>query len=285
MSLLNLIGQRFGKLQVVSRAPNYKNGGVRWNCICDCGEKVIVYSDSLRRNVTKNCNLCSKRLDVKDLTNCRFEKLKVINQAGRDKNNFVQWNCLCDCGKKCVVLSKCLTGGNTKSCGCLDLSNKYLDKSMSSKKSLFRKYRRSAEERNLVFKIDFEKFMGIIKKKCYYCNCPPNNYYKIKGARTGFKYNGIDRLENKKGYLLNNIVPCCKNCNYLKWDRSENEFYNWIMICYARSTHTPKLIDFVYSREENPKIYYSLILYIIFIKSHLLREVIHLILLLMNFFG
>ena len=33
------------------------------------------------------------------------------------------WNCKCDCGNEVVVMGKCLTNGNTKSCGCLKKEN------------------------------------------------------------------------------------------------------------------------------------------------------------------
>jgi hypothetical protein len=30
------------------------------------------------------------------------------------------------------------------------------------------------------------------------------------------EYNGIDRVDNEKGYLVENCVPCCFTCNSLK---------------------------------------------------------------------
>ena len=33
----NLLNKRFGKLLVVARAENNKNGNTRWYCKCDCG--------------------------------------------------------------------------------------------------------------------------------------------------------------------------------------------------------------------------------------------------------
>jgi hypothetical protein len=33
-----------------------------------------------------------------------------------------------------------------------------------------------------------------------------------------YVYNGIDRLDNTKGYTIDNIVPCCYKCNVLKKD-------------------------------------------------------------------
>ena len=34
---------KFGRLKVVSRAPNSKSGRTMWTCICDCGNTKVVY--------------------------------------------------------------------------------------------------------------------------------------------------------------------------------------------------------------------------------------------------
>ena len=53
-----------------------------------------------------------------DLTDRRFGRLVVREEAGRCKDGAVLWSCLCDCGKETDVRSKHLRNGNTKSCGC-----------------------------------------------------------------------------------------------------------------------------------------------------------------------
>ena len=35
---------------------------------------------------------------------------------------------------------------------------------------------------------------------------------------------GVDRWDNSKGYLPDNLVPCCKDCNRGKLTRSSREF-------------------------------------------------------------
>ena len=44
----------------------------------------------------------------------------------------------------------------------------------------------------------------------------------------GFIYNGIDRKNNGKGYTEDNIVSCCKQCNFAKRNMSYKEFKFWI---------------------------------------------------------
>lgn len=75
----------------------------------------------------------------------------------------------------------------------------------------FKAGKKSANKRNLEFTIEFERWIEEIRKPCYYCSNqlgPP--------TETGI---GLDRLDNKQGYIDSNIVSCCKVCNLLKSDR------------------------------------------------------------------
>ena len=58
-SLVDRVGQRFGKLVVVSRADDYvaTNGSkhVRWRCVCDCGKETVVDVCQLVSGKTKSC--------------------------------------------------------------------------------------------------------------------------------------------------------------------------------------------------------------------------------------
>ena len=53
-SKLNLAGKRFGKLRVISEAPN-SNNCTRWNCWCDCGNITTVFTSALRSGNTSSC--------------------------------------------------------------------------------------------------------------------------------------------------------------------------------------------------------------------------------------
>lgn len=57
----NLVGCKFGRLNVVSRAPRgeRKNRRAMWNCVCDCGAKVVVGADALKSGHTKSCGCFS----------------------------------------------------------------------------------------------------------------------------------------------------------------------------------------------------------------------------------
>jgi hypothetical protein len=47
-----------------------------------------------------------------------------------------------------------------------------------------------------------------------------------------YAYNGIDRVDNFKGYEIDNCVPCCYICNYAKRDMSKDQFLAWVKRIY-----------------------------------------------------
>jgi len=52
---IDMVGQRFGRLVVVSRAKNSNAGSAMWSCFCDCGGTAIVVGGGLRSGHTKSC--------------------------------------------------------------------------------------------------------------------------------------------------------------------------------------------------------------------------------------
>lgn len=119
--LIDLTGQRFGRLEILYRSEANLYGKPAWVCTCDCGRKIIVSGYCLVSGKTKSCGCLNKNSDQKSqkLVGKRFGKLLVIERAGSDKHKQAVWKCICDCGKEVFVTSRRLTTGNTKSCGCL----------------------------------------------------------------------------------------------------------------------------------------------------------------------
>jgi len=58
-SKLQLVGQRFTRLTVVSEAHKIGNHWA-WNCLCDCGNTVVVIGSSLRYGTTQSCGCLHK---------------------------------------------------------------------------------------------------------------------------------------------------------------------------------------------------------------------------------
>ena len=53
--LIDLTGQRFGRLTVVERTGTSKNGNALWACRCDCGNVAVVRGASLKNGITRSC--------------------------------------------------------------------------------------------------------------------------------------------------------------------------------------------------------------------------------------
>ena len=51
---IDLIGQRFGRLTVLSRQGSIGQK-VAWLCLCDCGNKRVIISEKLKTGRTKSC--------------------------------------------------------------------------------------------------------------------------------------------------------------------------------------------------------------------------------------
>ena len=173
-----------------------------------------------------------------DETNNRYGRLTVINQTGLNKKKQALWLCKCDCGNFCIVNGIDLRRGHTRSCGCLmkETSRKVLEKCGLIKKlprdvieyrRILSDIKRTAKRRNLEYSLSDEEVLNLVKQPCYYCEAEPrahNNYDLL--------FNGIDRVDNNKGYIKGNVVSCCTQCNTTKNTLSVTEFEEYINRVY-----------------------------------------------------
>ncbi|MFA7365478.1 MAG: hypothetical protein WCZ12_03965, partial [Patescibacteria group bacterium] len=217
---------------------------VFWRCICDCGKEKIVSSGRLTRyeknkNISCGCSskesyrLAGKR-KIKDLSGKKFGKLTVIKLVDKTEGIISRdtfYLCRCECGKEKITRRTSLTTGKINSCGCLQNIKKNRPKSPEVvKRRIYGIYKRGAEERNLEFDVTEDIFYKLIESNCYYCGRSPQKTMEYRG--NSIKYNGIDRLDNLHGYIKNNYVTCCEDCNKAKRMLTVNEFKNLITLIY-----------------------------------------------------
>ena len=127
-----MIGQKFGRLTVISLAPQnktLKSRCLRYTCQCDCGKIIEANGNSLRTGHTTSCGCSRQGVNIKDLTGQRFGLLIAQSLAYVDTNRRAIWNCKCDCGRTIQVSSRGLLSGHNTSCGCINKSagEKYLE--------------------------------------------------------------------------------------------------------------------------------------------------------------
>lgn len=93
---------------------------------------------------------------------------------------------------------------------------------------LLRNYRNAANRRGLEFSLTYEQFEDLVQRNCFYCGVRPQTILKAKWLDGTFTYNGIDRLDNARGYVEGNVAACCGTCNRAKRTMSVDEFLSWV---------------------------------------------------------
>lgn len=244
-SLVDLTGKTFGELFVISRANKHNNNKVYWHCRCSCGKEKDIVSSSLVSGETKGCGSghMKKGNRFADITGKRFGALVAIKPIRSDGKGWI-WECKCDCGNVCERKTSVL--GHTKSCGCSSWRCMRMGIE-PAKNKLFASYYKTARHKGIPFELSREQFFDLVGKSCYYCGNEPTNVSRTRLVE--FIYNGIDRMDNSKGYTIDNCVPCCSTCNYAKRAMTQEQFRNWIKRIYINqykklSDKTPgELID------------------------------------------
>jgi len=145
---------------------------------------------------------CNPRSDLVSLVGKRYGYLVVESYAGSKR-----WYCVCDCGNK-----KTVSSGNLRlserlnrksSCGCLwgyknpaNRNRRVVSNDEAAIHSIWLEHRRRA--------------------------------HRKVGDTGEFRYNGLDRSNPQKGYTLDNVIPCCWQCNKTKGKLSHDDFIRYI---------------------------------------------------------
>jgi hypothetical protein len=181
-----------------------------------------------------------------DLVGKRFGRLTVISKGERDRYSKMHWLCKCDCGNETMVCVSNLKSGHTTSCGCFrnETSSSNINharkfrtppKEDANLNTVYGIYKRTSKLRDLCFELTKNEFENLIIQNCHYCDRKPSNIMNRGNNKNNFIYNGIDRVDNTKGYTLDNCVPCCYKCNKAKGTMPTNEFLDWVVEVYHHS--------------------------------------------------
>lgn len=84
-----MIGKKFGRLTVLAKLKkrNKGNGGIRYRCVCNCGNFLKVLGTRLRIGKTKSCGCFHRDRVSKDLTKLwKARKIKHFVKHGEGKN-------------------------------------------------------------------------------------------------------------------------------------------------------------------------------------------------------
>lgn len=153
----------------------------------------------------------------------------TVTKFERYANQVPIMSCKCSCGKVVEVRLWDLKSGKTKSCGS---HPQFEDRSLPAFRNLYRHtYKKRALNKGLEFDLSEAQFRELTQRECHYCGAMPSNAMgKINSGKTisQYVYNGLDRVDNSKGYTLDNVVTCCSTCNHAKHTMAYEEFTAWI---------------------------------------------------------
>lgn len=177
----------------------------------------------------------------------KFNYLTVL--AVYRAKKYYYYTCLCDCGSTTDVCSFTILKGKQYSCGCMQYelaaqknkghigANRKPDGTPSFKYLLWT-YKRNANKRKIEFSLKEDEFKSLTKQNCFFCGQEPTRpvKYQITKRNENYKnhylHNGVDRLDNNKGYTADNCVPCCRTCNVAKGTQTQEEFMTWVNKIY-----------------------------------------------------
>lgn len=88
-----------------------------------------------------------------------------------------------------------------------------------------------ANRRRLIWNIDFDEYARLCLLPCAYCE----EFFQTSGS-------GLDRVDSSQGYLLTNVVPCCKRCNFVFMAERKDKIF----------THIAKMLFVKMKNQQSP---------------------------------
>jgi hypothetical protein len=88
---------------------------------------------------------------------------------------------------------------------------------------MIRVYKKNAMKYGRVFKITEDQFIKTASEPCVYCGSKPAM------SSYGIVCNGIDRIDNNRGYEPDNIAACCHWCNLMKGKHTREAFFQHVI--------------------------------------------------------
>ena len=145
-----------------------------------------------------------------------------------------RWACVCkQCGlKQDLPASEIRTPQG--SC-CRRCRNRSRRKVEAPFKRVLDTYKRNAQKRGLEWGLSENEARNLFASSCHYCGTKPSNFGRPSTTASsdpqpdrGFVYSGLDRKDNTIGYKPENVVSCCRTCNWAKGKHTYDEFFAWL---------------------------------------------------------
>lgn len=99
---LDLVGQRFGRLEVLRRVESDRWGRTRWFCRCDCGTEKVTNRIDLRNGDARSCGCYALERRAEANTDPDSEILYggAHDRVHRERGPAREHPCACGCGRR-----------------------------------------------------------------------------------------------------------------------------------------------------------------------------------------
>lgn len=163
--------------------------------------------------------------NTKDMADMTFGSLTVLERAGSE-GKLATWKCQCVCGNTVFCRGADLRQGKIKTCGCRSgIQNKRNWQGHGNiPKSYWSSLIRNAEQRDIAIELtpeDLDKLYMEQDRKC-----------SLSGLPIAFSDGSasLDRIDNTKGYAIQNVQWVHKDINKIKQTFTQSRF---IELCEA----------------------------------------------------
>lgn len=204
-------------LTIIKRVDNYKDGSIMVECMCECGKVKDIILSRVINEKTKSCG-CIYNHRMKELAiGKKYNKL-TVKEFHSIKNESLMFKFECECGNEKVLSLSQVKHGSIKSCGCMYRTQEGLSSKDDKHEKIYNIYqnmiKRCYDEKHVYY----NNYGGRGITVCDSWKENFINFYKDIINHLGFPSNNhtIDRIDNDKGYYLENI----------KWSTMTEQNYN-----------------------------------------------------------
>lgn len=221
------VGEKFGDWTVIDTNVPSKHKSRYVKCQCKCGYISNINCSALRRGKTTCCKSCSKRKTTIVLNIGDKHKHWTVIDGPVYKKNTAYYKVKCDCGKEFYKIPIKII--STTDCfQCLDCSHKENGYKATIEngrikdftKSLYGKFKRSAESRNIQFLVTIEYLSNLFDQQNCCCAITGDKINKIADA-------SLDRIDSSKGYVEGNVQWVTIQANLSKHVMTMEELYDF----------------------------------------------------------
>jgi hypothetical protein len=243
----NWIGLKFNNLIILNFSHKDKYLKSHYLCKCKCGDEKTYLLTAVVNGYIKSCG-CSRVSEYKSKkkykSGDKVNILTILCVDHIDRYGHRHYLCKCDCGKEKIISDTVIRRDN--GCGCgyeRHAMKRRLPYGQTAKNRVMATYHHDAKKDNREFNLSLEQMEEIMQAPCFYCGAVKTNIRKSRHNNGDYEYNGIDRFDNNKGYVIDNVVTCCKQCNLSKNNKTISEFLEWLKKIYSHLQEKGMIIE------------------------------------------